>query len=50
MHYRRFGPQVEMARFDGKPVIITKVADGINKADELVARAAKADAPNLPCW
>ena len=37
--------QVEMARFDGKPVIITKVADGINKADELVARAAKADAP-----
>lgn len=37
--------QVEMARFDGKPVIITKVADGINKADELVARAAKGDAP-----
>lgn len=36
--------QVEMARFDGKPVIITKVADGINKADELVGRAAKADA------
>ncbi|MGX7106165.1 PTS fructose transporter subunit IIABC [Hutsoniella sourekii] len=36
--------QVEMARFDGKPVIITKVADGINKADELVARAAQADA------
>lgn len=37
--------QVEMARFDGKPVIITKVADGINKADELIERAAKADAP-----
>lgn len=36
--------QVEMARFDGKPVIITKVADGINKAEELVERAAKADA------
>lgn len=36
--------QVEMARFDGKPVIITKVADGINKADELVSRAAKQDA------
>lgn len=36
---------VEMARFHGKPVIITKVADGINKADELVARAMKADAP-----
>ncbi|MBG9984476.1 PTS sugar transporter subunit IIA [Aerococcaceae bacterium DSM 111022] len=37
--------QVEMARFNGKPVIITKVADGINKADELVTRATKADAP-----
>lgn len=37
--------QVEMARFDGKPVIITKVADGINKADQLIARAANADAP-----
>lgn len=37
--------QVEMGRFDGKPVIITKVADGINKADELVGRAAKGNAP-----
>lgn len=37
--------QVEMARFNGKPVIITKVADGINKADELVARAAQGNAP-----
>jgi len=36
--------QVEMARFDGKPLISTKVADGINKADELVERAAKKDA------
>jgi len=36
--------QVEMARFDGKPLINTKVADGINKADELVERAAKKDA------
>lgn len=36
--------QVEMARFDGKPVIVTKVADGINKAAELVERAAKVDA------
>ncbi|WP_124057704.1 PTS fructose transporter subunit IIABC [Vaginisenegalia massiliensis] len=32
--------QVEMARFDGKPLIMTKVADGINKADELIERAA----------
>lgn len=36
--------QVEMARFDGKPVIVTKVADGINKATELVERAAAKEA------
>jgi len=36
--------QVEMGRFDGKPLINTKVADGINKADELVERAANKDA------
>ena len=34
-----------MARFDGKKVIITKVADGIHKADELLERAMKGDAP-----
>lgn len=27
---------VEMARFDGKPVIMVPVADGIHKAEELV--------------
>lgn len=37
--------QVEMARFDGKPLINRKVADGINKASELIDQAAKADAP-----
>lgn len=37
--------KVEMARFDGKKVIITKVADGIHKADELLERAMKGDAP-----
>ena len=31
---------VEMARFNGKKVIITKVANGIHKADELVERAS----------
>ncbi|MBF0779668.1 MULTISPECIES: fructose-specific PTS transporter subunit EIIC [unclassified Granulicatella] len=36
---------VEMARFNGKPVIITKVSDGIHKADELVAQAIKGQAP-----
>ena len=30
---------VEMARFDGKPLIRAKVADGIHKADELLDRA-----------
>ena len=37
--------KVEMARFDGKKVIITMVADGIHKADELLERAMKGDAP-----
>ena len=32
-------------RFNGKKVIITKVADGIHKADELIDRAVKGDAP-----
>lgn len=30
---------VKMARFDGKPVIITKVANGIHKAKELIEEA-----------
>ena len=37
--------KVQMNRFDGKKVIITKVADGIHKADELLDRAIKGDAP-----
>lgn len=36
---------VAMARFDGKPVVITKVADGINKADELLDEALSGHAP-----
>lgn len=36
---------VAMARFNGKKVVITKVADGINKADELIDRALAGDAP-----
>ena len=36
---------VAMARFDGKHVVITKVADGINKADELIDRALGGNAP-----
>ena len=36
---------VAMARFAGKRVVITKVADGINKADELIDRALSGDAP-----
>ena len=34
-----------MARFNGKKVIQTKVADGIHKAEELITRAANGDAP-----
>lgn len=37
--------KVDMARFDGKKVIQTKVADGIHKAEELITRAVKGDAP-----
>lgn len=37
--------KVEMARFDGKPVIQTKVANGINKADELLDEALSGKAP-----
>ena len=36
---------VEMARFDGKRVVITKVADGINKPEELINRSLAGDAP-----
>ena len=35
---------VEMARFDGKKVIKTKVADGIHKAEELINKAVSGDA------
>ncbi|PQD96631.1 PTS fructose transporter subunit IIABC [Pradoshia eiseniae] len=37
--------QVEMNRFDGKPVIQVPVAQGIRKPEELINRALKQDAP-----
>ena len=37
--------QVPMDRFNGKKVIVTAVSDGINKADQLVARAISGDVP-----
>ena len=37
--------KVEMARFNGKKVIQTKVADGIHKSEELITRAINGDAP-----
>ncbi len=37
--------QVEMARFNGKKVIQTKVANGINKAEELLTNAMSGNAP-----
>lgn len=36
---------VEMARFNGKPVIQVRVADGINKAEELLKQAINNEAP-----
>ncbi|MCQ2527976.1 MAG: fructose-specific PTS transporter subunit EIIC [Saccharofermentans sp.] len=37
--------KVPMDRFDGKPLIQCKVADGINKAEELINKAAAGEAP-----
>ena len=37
--------KVEMARFEGKKVIQTKVANGIHKTEELLTRATNGDAP-----
>lgn len=37
--------KVPMERFQGKPVIQCKVADGINKAENLIKRAINGDAP-----
>lgn len=36
---------VEMTRFNGKPVIQVKVADGINKAEQLIREALSDQAP-----
>ncbi|BCG57803.1 PTS fructose transporter subunit IIABC [Paenibacillus sp. URB8-2] len=37
--------QVEMARFDGKPLLQRPVSDGIRKSEELIRKAAAGDAP-----
>ncbi len=36
---------VEMDRFDGKPVVVTRVADGIHKPEELIKRVTEGKAP-----
>lgn len=36
---------VDMARFDGKPVLVTSVSAGINKAEELIRQVADCKAP-----
>ncbi|MDQ0202424.1 PTS fructose transporter subunit IIABC [Pectinatus haikarae] len=36
---------VPMSRFNGRPVLITKVANGINKADELLDKALSGNVP-----
>ncbi|GGA49143.1 PTS fructose transporter subunit IIABC [Paenibacillus physcomitrellae] len=37
--------QVEMSRFDGKPLLQRPVSDGIRKPQELIERAVRGDAP-----
>lgn len=37
--------EIEMARFDGKPVLQVPVADGIHKANELIEKAVSGQAP-----
>ncbi|WP_087974727.1 PTS fructose transporter subunit IIABC [Oceanobacillus rekensis] len=37
--------KVDMARFDGKPVLERPVADGIKKTEELITKAINQDAP-----
>ncbi len=37
--------EIEMARFDGKPVLQVPVADGIHKAEELIKKASSGQAP-----
>lgn len=37
--------KVDLARFDGKRVLITKVADGIHKAEELIRQAVGGNVP-----
>ncbi|MDO7907700.1 fructose-specific PTS transporter subunit EIIC [Paenibacillus sp. JX-17] len=37
--------QVEMSRFDGKPLLQRPVSDGIRKTQELIEKAARGDAP-----
>lgn len=37
--------KVEMARFNGKPLLNRPVIDGIKKADELIGKAVKGNAP-----
>lgn len=36
---------VETARFDGKPVLMTSVSSGINKAEELIDKVVKGEVP-----
>lgn len=36
---------VEMARFNGKPIVITRVADGIHKPEELINQIVNGTAP-----
>lgn len=37
--------KVELARFDGKPIVMASVADGIHKAEELITQAVSGRVP-----
>ncbi|WP_059053221.1 PTS fructose transporter subunit IIABC [Paenibacillus senegalimassiliensis] len=39
------GKTVEMTRFEGKPLLLRPVSDGIRKPEELISKAVKGDAP-----
>ncbi|WP_054957876.1 PTS fructose transporter subunit IIABC [Paenibacillus dakarensis] len=41
------GKKVDLARFNGKPVLQRPVADGIRKPEELITKAVNGDAPIL---
>ena len=44
-HHRGRREKVDTARFDGKPVLFTRVDDGIHKPEELIKKIAHGEVP-----